>query len=255
VLSISYATYGERLAQGTLGPLVSGRPCPASGCGGRLVLTEKSANRGAVLPGKGGFCFERTRVGVARCRGGSGKSHWHRVLPAELVHGKVYSVPCMEAAVSKCVKENRSLRRAVGEFGRYAPHFSTLHGWIGGLGRYARMRETPEEGMPFGTLLAKTRRAGLPDAEPAFRMPVRISGERWRVKARGECLEAVAKLLRAARAVFPFERYPLSAWVSRAAGFRRAAPVRWWSAPGRTCIRHHPGPPDRLSSPPKARPP
>jgi hypothetical protein len=173
----------------------------------------------------------------------------------ELVHGKVYSVPCMEAAVSKCVKENRSLRGAVGEFGRYAPHFSTLHGWIGGLGRYALMRETPEEAMPFGTLLAKTRRAGLPDAEPAFRMPVRISCERWRVEARGECLEAVAKLLRAARAVFPFERYPLSAWMSRAAGFRRAAPVRWWAAPGRTRIRHGPGPPDQLSSPPKVRSP
>jgi hypothetical protein len=255
VLSISYATYGERLAQGTLGPLVADRPCPVRGCRSRLALTGKKAKRGAVFPEGRSFHYDRIVVAVARCLGDGGKRHWHRVLPAELSHGKVFSVPAVEAAVSECVRKNRSLRGAVGVFKGEAPHYTTLHGWIGGLGRYALMRDAPEEGLPFGALLAQSRRRGLPEAEAIFRKPVRISPARYLSEARREVMAAAAGLLAAARAVAPRVPFPFAAWVSRAAGFDLVAPVRWWARTDGTRIRHRVHAPGSLHSRPKARSP
>lgn len=255
VLSISYATYGELLKQGTLGPVVADRPCPVSGCDGRLSLTGKSVDRGAVFLEGRTFAYTRSKVAVARCRGGGGKRHWHRVLPAELSHGKTYSVPCVEAVVGERVGRGRSLRRTVGSFVGDVPHFTTLHGWTGGLGRYALMRETPEGGLPFGALLVKSRWVGLPDVESVFREPVRISPALYRCEACRDVLEASARLLRAACAMFPRELFPLATWVSQAAGFDLVPPVRWWSRADGTCIRHRAGPQSPLHSPPKARSP
>jgi hypothetical protein len=255
VLSISYATYGERLAQGTLGPLVADRPCPVRGCRSRLALTGKKAERGAVFPEGRSFHYDRIEVAVARCLGDGGKRHWHRVLPGDLSHGKSFSVSCVEAAVRESVRRGRSLRRAVGVFTGDVPHYTTLHGWIEGLGRYALMREAPEEGLPFGALLGKSRRAGLPDVEAIFREPVRISPARYRSDGRREVMAAAAGLLGAARAVFPRERFPFAAWVSRAAGFDLVAPVRFWSRSDGTRSQHPEGPPAAVEWPPKARSP
>jgi hypothetical protein len=255
VLSIPYDTYGERLRQGTLEALLATLTCPSPGCSGRLDLTGRLVERGAVLLEGEAFRYRRFPVAVARCRGDGGDRHWHRVLPAELVHGKTFSVPCVEAVVSESVRRGRSLRRAVGAFAGDVPHFTTLHGWIGGLGRYALMRETPEGGLPFGALLATSRRAGLPDGEAVFRKPVRIPEARYRCEARRDVLVATTRLLGAARATFPRARFPFSAWVSRAAGFDLVPPGRWWARTDGTRIRHRFLPPGPLHSPPKARSP
>ena len=94
-----------------------------------LHLTREKVRRAAVtLTG-----ISSILVPLAVC-GSCGSRR--RVLPIELLPGKSYSVPVIEQFVSTYLSSPRGLRSTVKhtEGSEYKPHFTTLHGWCGGLG-------------------------------------------------------------------------------------------------------------------------
>lgn len=60
-----------------------------------------------------------------------------RVLPIEILPYKTYSLPVIESACRLYCISDYGLRKTVKQIPGDAPHYSTLHGWLGGIGERA----------------------------------------------------------------------------------------------------------------------
>ncbi len=212
MLSILHATYEQLLGQGALGEKIDGLPCPRPFCCGSVAASEKTCERGVLWLRGMDFVHERIHIVLAICLGGR-KPHMVRVLPADILPRKVYSLPAMEEAVRAYLEGGCGLRRALAGYTGEVPHFTTLYGWVQGMGRYARERAPePPAGPSFAEVRQEIERRFLPALARIWDEPVRIDPSRYRPgnEVRLADLEEVVRLLRAAGAAFPKSRRPLT---------------------------------------------
>ncbi len=209
LLAIPYATFLHRLGQGTLGSEVAGRDCPSPGCPGKLRLTSQLVRRGLVRIEGPKFVHEDVRVPLARCDG-TKRGHRCRVLPADILPKKIFTLGAQGATMDAYRRFGQSLRKTMASFSGEAPHPSTLHGWLGGCGRYTLGRSTADGVLPVGALLEATRRQRSLDTLQVE--PVPVPPARYRSEARREELEAAAGLIVLAGSLFANRPDPLAVW-------------------------------------------
>lgn len=247
-VTVSHDTYVQRQGLGTIQDLVDGRPCPAEGCAGRLGLTGTVVSRGLVrLVAGADFVYGPMDVALAACDGP--RRHWRRVLPADVLPGKTYTVAAQEAPEVRYLAGGGGLRTVLGAFRGERPHHTTLWGWLNGLGRYALGRATTPEGIPAAPVREETRRRHLLDMDALWAEPVEIDPARYRSEARLEDLEAAARWLRLARAVAPTSPSPLAAWCILTAACFAVATMGWWARFRTTPIQHRGRPAAVVASP------
>lgn len=202
-------------------------PNPRCCCRGKLVFTDSWVERGVTWPkGKTGAVFQRKPIPLARCQVCGGR---YRVLPREVLPRKTYSLPVIENSCTSYPRSGKGLRKTVNSIQGDHPHFSTLHGWLGGLGVRAldrvkiQKKRSPRGGKKFShsgkvfttaALVAesgkKLRRGVVRKWHSQFYIPSwKYKGERRR-----DQLEACARLFSAASYLFPDEPYPLTSWQS-----------------------------------------
>lgn len=238
VLSAAYSTYRERLDQGGFEELLGGVSCPAPGCSGTLQLTGRRVDRGAVTVESGRLVCDTIEIAVACCVGGA-KRHWCRVLPSEIQPRKAYSLPAQEAAIASYWQGNGGLRKAISRLAGEAPHFTTLHGWLGGVGRYALGRDTPPDAQPMAVVCAESQRRCLPSFETVWNGPIFIDPRRYRSEQRHEELKASKRLTQTAHAVAGETPFPLAEWARLVLTWGVVTTMAWWSRIRETAIQHH----------------
>lgn len=176
-----------------------------------LKLTKSRPKRlGIGIEGEA----EVVEVGLARC--GACKSR-RRVLPLELLPGKSYALSTVLEAAAAYLDGPASLRKAAEAMRTKGtrPHFTTIHGWLGGLGercldqvRLGRQRATVGGKPtldPFSGLLREAQTVSGTPVVKAFRRPQRVRSTKYRSERRREHLESVLRLREAAGAVVPVE--------------------------------------------------
>lgn len=116
-----------------------------------------------------------------------------RVLPADILPYKLYSLPVIELAVSLYNRGDLSLRQAAWDrlYGERTPEHTTLHGWTEGLGAYWLGRTIGEVAfsVPATRILAEVE-IRFPKMKSLHSIPVRINPQRYRSQGRLERLKA-----------------------------------------------------------------
>jgi hypothetical protein len=174
---------------------------------GRLVA------RGSRWPGRGEIEDRQTPLPECRCAACRKR---FRVLPIELAPRKSYTRAVIETACAAYAAADRpriSLRQTVVHLGKNAPHPSSLHGWMGGVGARALGRlDRHGQGPPVAALIAESAK-GLGLNRPAgWTQPYAVAPAKYRSVQRREQLEACARLFDTAGRLFPHAAYPWSAW-------------------------------------------
>jgi len=241
-LSTSDVAYERLVAQGGLEAALEGHRCPR--CNRPVEPTGRRRRRGCVRLVDGECVASSIVVVLARCREG----HLTRVLPANLQPGTVYSVEAQEAACRSYLEGRGGLRVAVRRLGADAPHFTTLHGWLGGLGGFALGLETPAGETPAAVLLEETRRRELPDLHERWDATAQVDPSRYRSDARRELLEASVRFLAVATALVAQPTPPppvsprssLSEWIRLALTWPAVTAVCWSARRRGTAIQPQP---------------
>jgi hypothetical protein len=144
-----------------------------------------------------------------------------RVLPEGVLPYKANSLALIERCIEAYVEpgSTRGLEAAVGVIDGVRPHFTTLHGWLGGLGD--RVLERERDGR--GGISGKAMPASAIVAEASKRLDARLM-DRWlherveiapwkhETQGRRDQLEACARLVKAASVLFPESPHPVSTW-------------------------------------------
>jgi hypothetical protein len=149
-------------------------------------------------------------VPLARC--GACRSR-RRVLPSDALPYKQFSLGRIEKVGRDYLSSARSLRATTAAAaGEHTPHYSTLHGWLGGLGERAldqislgRERATPDGETPLVPFTAVIEESMKQTGEPtvrAFSAPVHVRAGKYRSDRRREHLEACLRVF-AMAAVIP----------------------------------------------------
>jgi hypothetical protein len=209
--------------------------------------------RWAEWPSADGIDHRPTPVPEGRCTVCNRRI---RVLPVEIAPRKSYTRPVIETACSAYAGECHptiTLRQTVARLGKNAPHFSSLHGWLGAVGARVLGRLDLSacghaqagrhgQGPPVAALIAESAKVLRPElhTEWNFRLSERsVAPHKWRSRQRRECLEACARLFDTAGRLFPQAAYPWAAWE----GWLEARfHVTAWGFPARfrcTAIQHH----------------
>ena len=181
-----------------------------------------------------------------------------RVLPVELLPRKTYSVAVIEESCKHYLLEPGGLRRAVGKIEGAAPHYSTLHGWLGGLGDRAldldsrhEVRAAParDSMVPTSAIVAETAARYARDLERRWtHTHPKIEPSKYQGDYRRERLEACLKLILVAASVFPRAPSPLSEWERFLRGRFHVPGWRFWSRSAITAIQLDTSPGNRVAS-------
>ncbi|MGB3399206.1 MAG: hypothetical protein WBA34_03420, partial [Candidatus Deferrimicrobiaceae bacterium] len=117
----------------------------------------------------------------------------YRLLPADILPYKLYTLPVIELSVSLYNRGDLSLRQVVWDqlYGERTPEHTTLHGWTEGLGSYCLGRTIGEVAfsVPATRILAELE-IRFPQMKSMHSMPVRINPQRYRSQGRIERLKA-----------------------------------------------------------------
>ena len=241
--SVEQAEFSERLACGSLAELVDGHGCLHEDCSDPVRLTKRRVTRGVVLLVGSAYVFLVLVVPLAKCRAG----HWCRVLPAGVLPYKVYGVRAHEFAIAMYSRGDLGLRAVVVLCIGNAPHYTTLWGWLGGLGGMALGRAGNTPAAPFATVREEAKRRLLPQLDAIWEQPYVVNPARvqWprqaprpgkqgvskNPRSRLEQLEAVGRLLRTAAAVARaagiVTRFALAALVGLTVGFDIVPGMSW----------------------------
>ena len=184
-----------------------------------LVYTGRWVARGSRWPCAGGVEDRETPLPECRCTVCRRRM---RVLPVEIAARKSYTRPVIETACATYAATDRppiSLRQTVARLGKNAPHPSSLHGWLGGLGARALGRlDRHGQGPPVAALIAESTQ-GLRrelQADWTSRLSERsghpVASHKCGSHQRREQLEACGRLFDMAGRIFPQAAYPWSAW-------------------------------------------
>jgi hypothetical protein len=145
-----------------------------------------------------------------------------RVLPVEILPYKTFGLPVIEAACIHYTTSADGLRKTVGKIPGVAPHYSTLHGWMGGLGERAMdkvhlRRDRATIGQPSlpptSALVAETaKRQGLELINRWGKTKPPIAPWKYESLFRKELLQSCLRLLSIAASLFQDSPYPLTLW-------------------------------------------
>jgi hypothetical protein len=115
-----------------------------------------------------------------------------RILPADILPYKHYSLDVMEHVTRLYNQGDLSLRKVVwdGFYGDHAPAHTTLHAWTEGLGAYWSGRCFGEVAwaLPAATIMTELE-VRYPQRRPLYSIPVLVDPDRYRSKERRERLE------------------------------------------------------------------
>ncbi len=200
--------------------------CCRCGARGTLTFVGCWVKRGAVLlDGRGKTKHECLRVPLARC---SVCNRSARVLSAELLPGRTFGLPVIEKAARSYVSSDPTgpgLRKVVKGLGAHAPCYSTLHRWLDGLGERALDRQprkpsppepsdpdTPPPPPTTAAMVAESARRIDPELPVAWARSFSIPSWKYHTEKRRDQLEACARVLFAARHLFPDASSALLVW-------------------------------------------
>jgi hypothetical protein len=134
-----------------------------------------------------------------------------RVLPVEIFPFKTFGLPVIETICRHYTNTSDGLRNTVKTIPGVAPHFSTLHGWIGAMGERAldRIRYCP----PTSALIAETASRKDPELTRYWNKIVpSIASWKYKSQFRKERVISCFKLLYVALLLFQNSPYPLTRW-------------------------------------------
>lgn len=144
------------------------------------------------------------------------------MLPVEFLPCKTFSLPIIETTCNHYGKSEDGLRRTVEKIPGVAPHYSTLHGWLGGIGERALDKVQLKHDKaaigqlslpPTSTLVAETaKRQDLDLINRWNKTKPPIASWKYKSLFRKELLQSCIKLLWIAASLFQISPYPLTAW-------------------------------------------
>lgn len=185
-----------------------------------LRLTAWFAKRSCVLFDPSGVaCYEQTPVPLALCQQCKSRI---RVLPVEMLPGKTFGLPIIETSCNHYCTSQDGLRKTVKTIPGVAPHYSTLHGWLGGMGERAldKVQRKHDKGAigqpslaPTSAVVAETaKRKDLDLINRWNKTQPAIFSIKYNSVFRKELLQSCLRLLQIAASLFPMRPYPLTAW-------------------------------------------
>ena len=216
-----YYTLIETARKSKYEPIYLSNPCPKEDCSCKLLrLRCWFVERHTVLFDPNGVALHReSPVPLALCE--QCKSRF-RVLPVEILPYKTFGLPVIEAACLDYATSTDGLRKTVRTIPGVAPHYSTLHGWMGGLGERAMDKVHLERDRatigrpslpPTSTLVAETAKRqdlGLINRWNKTKPP--IAPGKYKSLFRKELLRSCLRLLSIAASLFEHDPYPLTLW-------------------------------------------
>ena len=201
-IAITYDTYSWLHSQGLLAGHLCETICPKypHDCAPQvpppaLELTNCTVDRTAFLLEKDGYDIDTVvkgsvKIVLVRCP--ICKSRY-RLLPADILPHKLYSLPVIELSVSLYNRGDFSLRRVVWDqlYGERTPEHTTLHGWTEGLGAWWLGRPIGEVAfsVPATRVLAELE-TRFSQMTSLHSIPIRANPQRYRSQGRQERLEA-----------------------------------------------------------------
>jgi hypothetical protein len=201
-IALSYDTYSSLYSQGLLDSYLCETRCPKypHDCFSQdpptaLELTNSTVDRTALILEKDDYGIDtvvRRKVKIALVRCSICKSRY-RVLPADILPHKLYTLPVIELAVSLYNRGDLSLRQVawVQLYGERTPEHTTLHGWTEGLGAWYLGRTVGEVAfsVPATRILAELE-IRFSQVKSLHSIPVWINPQRYRSQGRRQRLQA-----------------------------------------------------------------
>ncbi len=201
-IALSYDTYSSLYSQGLLDSYLCETTCPKypHDCSSQdpptaLELTNSTVDRTAFILEKDDYGIDtvverKVKIALVRCP--MCKSRY-RVLPADILPHKLYTLPVIELAVSLYNRGDLSLRQVawVQLYGERTAEHTTLHGWTEGLGAWYLGRTVGEVAfsVPATRILAELE-IRFSQVKSLHSIPVWINPQRYRSQGRLERLEA-----------------------------------------------------------------
>ena len=201
-IAVTYDTYTSLYSQGLLAGYLCQTICPKypHDCSSKapppaLELTKSTVDRTAFILEKDDYGIDtvverKVDIVLAKCPICKGRC---RVLPADILPYKLYSLPVIEFSVSLYNRGDLSLRQVAWErlYGERTPEHTTVHGWTEGLGAWYLGRSIGEVAfsVPATRMLAELE-IRFPQIKSLHSLPVRINPLRYRSQGRLERLEA-----------------------------------------------------------------
>lgn len=163
--------------------------------------------------------YQETPVPLALCEQCNSRI---RVLPVEILPGKTFSLPIIETACHHYGISGDGLRKTVKTIPGVAPHYSTLHGWLGGIGERAMDKVQLKHDKaaigqpslpPTSAVVAETaKRKDLELIKCWNKTKPVIAFWKYKSLFRKELLLSCIKLLQIAGWLFQISPYPLTTW-------------------------------------------
>jgi hypothetical protein len=139
-----------------------------------------------------------------------------------MLPGKTFSLPIIETTCHHYGVSADGLRKTVKTIPGVAPHYSTLHGWLGGIGERAMDKDQPEHDKaaigrpslpPTAAVVAETaKRKDLELIKGWNKTKPVIAFWKYKSLFRKELLQSCIKLLKIAGWLFEISPYPLTTW-------------------------------------------
>jgi hypothetical protein len=202
-IPVTYATYICLYSQGLLAGYLGETICPKCcvDCGASqqplpsLELTNTTVDRISFKLEKDDEDIDTVVKDVAKIvlvRCPLCKSRF-RLLPADILPYKLYTLPVIELCVSLYNRGDLSLRHVAWDllYGERTPEHTTLHAWTEGLGAWWLGQAIGEVAFCVpATRLQAELQIRHPQISSLHRQPVWINPQRYRSQGRGERLEA-----------------------------------------------------------------
>ena len=198
-IALTYDTYSSLYSQGLLDSYLCETTCPKHPhdcCSlDPLELTNSSVDRTAFILEKDDYGIDtvierKVKIALARCPICKCRC---RVLPADILPYKLYSLPVIELAVCLYNRGDLSLRQVAWEqlYGERTPEHTTLHGWSEGLGAYCLGRGIGEVSFAVpATRIVAELEMRFSQIKSWQSIPVWINPQRYRSLGRLERLQA-----------------------------------------------------------------
>jgi len=202
-IAVAYHTYSSLYSQGLLADYLREAICPRypHDCCSEdlppiLELTNRIVNRTAFFLEKDEYGIDtvvKRRIGIvlAGCPKCKGRC---RVLPADILPYKRYSLPVIELSVRLYNRGDLSLRHVTWDlvYGDRTPEHTTLHAWTEGLGAWWLGRTIGEAAycVPAGRVRGELEIRYPQQVGSLHSKPICINPQRYRSQSRRERLEA-----------------------------------------------------------------
>jgi len=215
-IAVKYDTYASLLLQGLLGHYLNVTICPKHPHDDSpltvpkpLELTKTVVLRAVLVFEKDEYDIDnvvKLQVHIALARCPVCKSRF-RILPADILPYKHYSLAVIERGVRLYNRGDLSLRKAAwdGFYGERTPSHTTIHAWTEGLGAYWSGRCFGEVAcaLPASRIMAELE-IRFPRIAPLSSIPAPVNPKRYCSPERRERLEACRRFEKACVMIISF---------------------------------------------------